>query len=44
MPDRFADKLLRWYDQHGRHDLPWHHNRNAYRVWVSEIMLQQTQV
>ncbi len=44
MPDRFADKLLRWYDQHGRHDLPLHHNRNAYRVWVSEIMLQQTQV
>src|SRR5690606_36706877 len=44
MADPFADKLLAWYDQHGRHDLPWHHNRNAYRVWVSEIMLQQTQV
>ena len=44
MPDRFADRLLTWYDQHGRHDLPWHHNQNAYRVWVSEIMLQQTQV
>ncbi|WP_303290990.1 A/G-specific adenine glycosylase [Marinobacter sp. SS5-14b] len=44
MADRFADKLLTWYDQHGRHDLPWHHDRNAYRVWVSEIMLQQTQV
>ncbi|WP_372986802.1 A/G-specific adenine glycosylase [Marinobacter sp.] len=44
MTDRFADKLLTWYDQHGRHDLPWHHDRNAYRVWVSEIMLQQTQV
>lgn len=44
MTDRFADKLLTWYDHHGRHDLPWHHDRNAYRVWVSEIMLQQTQV
>ncbi|PHQ27406.1 A/G-specific adenine glycosylase [Marinobacter guineae] len=44
MPDRVAGKLLQWYDSHGRHDLPWHHNRNAYRVWVSEIMLQQTQV
>lgn len=44
MSDRFADQLLAWYDQHGRHNLPWHHNRNAYRVWVSEIMLQQTQV
>lgn len=44
MSDRFADRLLRWYDQHGRHALPWHQDRNAYRVWVSEIMLQQTQV
>jgi A/G-specific adenine glycosylase len=39
-----AENLLHWYDLHGRHDLPWHHNRSAYRVWVSEIMLQQTQV
>jgi len=44
MPGYFADKLLHWYRLHGRHDLPWHRNRNAYRVWVSEIMLQQTQV
>ncbi|MCM0613198.1 A/G-specific adenine glycosylase [Marinobacter sediminum] len=44
MADSFANKLLNWYDKHGRHDLPWHHNQNAYRVWVSEIMLQQTQV
>jgi A/G-specific adenine glycosylase len=44
MPDSFACDLLKWYDQHGRHDLPWHHNRTPYRVWVSEIMLQQTQV
>lgn len=42
--DCFAENLLKWYGQHGRHDLPWHHNRTAYRVWVSEIMLQQTQV
>ena len=39
-----AESLLAWYDQHGRKDLPWHQQRNAYRVWVSEIMLQQTQV
>ena len=44
MTDRFAERLLDWYDRHGRHDLPWHQDRNAYRVWVSEIMLQQTQV
>lgn len=44
MPDRFAERLLNWFDKHGRHDLPWHENQNAYRVWVSEIMLQQTQV
>lgn len=44
MANRFADQLLDWFDQHGRHNLPWHHDRNAYRVWVSEIMLQQTQV
>ena len=40
----FARRLLRWFDQHGRHDLPWQHNTTPYRVWVSEIMLQQTQV
>jgi len=40
----FAERLLAWYEIHGRHDLPWQHPRNAYRVWVSEIMLQQTQV
>nr|WP_228141581.1 A/G-specific adenine glycosylase [Marinobacter sp. X15-166B] len=39
-----ASRLLNWYDQHGRKQLPWHQDRNAYRVWVSEIMLQQTQV
>ena len=36
--------VLSWYRQHGRHDLPWQHNATPYRVWVSEIMLQQTQV
>jgi A/G-specific adenine glycosylase len=40
----FARELLRWYDHHGRKDLPWQHPRHAYRVWLSEIMLQQTQV
>ncbi len=43
-PDSFAAALLRWYDTHGRHDLPWQKRRTPYRVWVSEIMLQQTQV
>ncbi len=40
----FSDALLHWFDQYGRKDLPWQQNRTAYRVWVSEIMLQQTQV
>ena len=40
----FSQKLLLWFSQHGRHDLPWQQNRTLYRVWVSEIMLQQTQV
>jgi A/G-specific adenine glycosylase len=40
----FSERLLRWYATAGRHDLPWQNNRNLYRVWVSEIMLQQTQV
>lgn len=43
VPD-FSSRLLAWFDQHGRHDLPWQHPREPYRVWVSEIMLQQTQV
>jgi A/G-specific adenine glycosylase len=40
----FAGKLLAWHAREGRHDLPWQHPRSAYRVWLSEIMLQQTQV
>ncbi|WP_045727948.1 A/G-specific adenine glycosylase [Xanthomonas sp. GPE 39] len=42
--DHFAAHLLAWFDRHGRHDLPWQHPRSPYRVWLSEIMLQQTQV
>jgi A/G-specific adenine glycosylase len=40
----FATSLIEWHARHGRHDLPWQRRRTAYRVWVSEIMLQQTQV
>ena len=40
----FADRLLAWFDDHGRKDLPWQRDITPYRVWVSEIMLQQTQV
>ncbi len=40
----FSSRLLAWFDDHGRHDLPWQQDRSLYRVWVSEIMLQQTQV
>ncbi len=40
----FAPALLRWFDRAGRKHLPWQQQRSAYRVWVSEIMLQQTQV
>ncbi len=42
--DTFASRLLDWFERHGRHDLPWQHPRTPYRVWLSEIMLQQTQV
>lgn len=41
---KFSQILLNWFDQHGRKNLPWQKNINPYRVWVSEIMLQQTQV
>ncbi|MDO5086510.1 MAG: A/G-specific adenine glycosylase [Comamonadaceae bacterium] len=41
---RFATRLVRWQRQHGRHGLPWQGTRDPYRVWLSEIMLQQTQV
>lgn len=39
-----SDTLLSWHAAHGRHDLPWQNTDDAYRIWVSEIMLQQTQV
>jgi A/G-specific adenine glycosylase len=42
--EEFRDALLAWFDRHGRRDLPWQIGRTPYRVWVSEIMLQQTQV
>ncbi|MGH8091814.1 MAG: A/G-specific adenine glycosylase [Rudaea sp.] len=44
MPDTFSRRLLIWFDAHGRHDLPWQHPRSAYRAWIAEVMLQQTQV
>lgn len=40
----FSQRLLRWFDQHGRKHLPWQNPITPYRVWISEIMLQQTQV
>lgn len=40
----WAQRLLRWQRKHGRHDLPWQGSRDPYRVWLSEVMLQQTQV
>ena len=43
-PKQFSDAIIGWWRDHGRKDLPWQHNRTPYRVWVSEIMLQQTQV
>lgn len=43
-PTRFRRQVLDWFDQHGRHDLPWQQGITPYRVWVSEVMLQQTQV
>jgi A/G-specific adenine glycosylase len=42
--DAFATRLLAWHESGGRHELPWQHPRDPYRVWLSEIMLQQTQV
>ncbi|AGY91215.1 hypothetical protein SPICUR_00955 [Spiribacter curvatus] len=40
----FSEAVLAWFDQYGRHDLPWQHPATPYRVWISEVMLQQTQV
>jgi A/G-specific adenine glycosylase len=40
----FSEAVIAWQRQHGRHALPWQNTQDAYRVWLSEIMLQQTQV
>src|SRR5215510_13526110 len=40
----FAEKLIAWQRKHGRRDLPWQGTRDPYRIWLSEVMLQQTQV
>ena len=41
---QFAVTMIQWQKQYGRHQLPWQNTRDPYRVWLSEIMLQQTQV
>ncbi len=43
-PEQFQRRVLDWFDSHGRKDLPWQRKVTPYRVWVSEIMLQQTRV
>ena len=43
-PAQFTERLLAWFAVHGRHTMPWQQNPTPYRVWVSEVMLQQTQV
>jgi A/G-specific adenine glycosylase len=40
----FATRVVRWQRRHGRHGLPWQGTRDPYRIWLSEVMLQQTQV
>ena len=40
----FSEQIVQWYLDHGRHDLPWRKKVTPYRIWISEIMLQQTQV
>lgn len=44
MTPTFASRVIAWQRTHGRHDLPWQNTRDPYRIWLSEIMLQQTQV
>ncbi|HEY7904522.1 MAG TPA: A/G-specific adenine glycosylase [Casimicrobiaceae bacterium] len=44
VPRPWAERLVAWHAIHGRHDLPWQRTREAYRIWLSEVMLQQTQV
>ena len=40
----FAHSVLQWYERFGRKNLPWQQNKTLYGVWLSEVMLQQTQV
>ena len=44
LPPGFAEEIVQWQASHGRNSLPWQNTRDPYRVWLSEIMLQQTQV
>ena len=44
LPDQFSQLLIAWQRRQGRHDLPWQNTRDPYVIWLSEIMLQQTQV
>ena len=44
MPAGFGERVVGWQKTHGRHALPWQNTRDPYRVWLSEVMLQQTQV
>jgi A/G-specific adenine glycosylase len=44
LPPGFSAQVVRWQKSHGRNSLPWQNTRDPYRVWLSEIMLQQTQV
>jgi len=43
-PHTFSQRIIKWYQRHGRKNLPWQMQRTPYSVWISEIMLQQTQV
>ncbi len=43
-PQAFSKKVITYYHAKGRKDLPWHNTKDAYRIWLSEVMLQQTQV
>jgi A/G-specific adenine glycosylase len=42
--EKFSQQIITWYEKQGRKHLPWQQNKTPYRVWISEIMLQQTQV
>ena len=44
LKNHIGNKVSSWYRGHGRHNLPWRKNITPYRIWISEIMLQQTQV